>query len=128
MTLNDIMPWLGLAISILAPVIGYLQLAARTDEKLTSLTERVTRFEALTEKKLDEFVRSSHALERELSQFETDRANLRLETTRLESSKASRESVDGVQREVASLRNEVVGRLDRLEVLVREALSEKSSG
>ena len=53
-----------------------------------------------------------------------DRLALHAEVARLDAQKASREAVDGVQSQVRDLRREIVDRLDRLELLVREALSE----
>jgi hypothetical protein len=120
---NEILPWLALGFSIFAAGATWLLADARGKGRSDALeavaAERQRAAEAIAGK--------VGVLEVQLGMSKQAWEEVHRGLDRIDAQKASREAVDGVRTEIASLRQHIDTRLESLQQDIREALSKSSS-
>lgn len=107
----------ALVLSILAPVVVWLLNDTRSKTRLLFVETRLTASDVLCTANQTRIA----ALEIAQAESTQDRAALHAEITKIDATKASKESLDGFAREVAALRGDMDKRFDKLERILERA-------
>tara|TARA_R110000868_G_scaffold79604_12_gene226412 strand:+ start:1862 stop:2230 length:369 start_codon:yes stop_codon:yes gene_type:complete len=114
MPLSILTQWFAIAVTIIGGIIAWVAADTRakarsiyTDEKLSEVADIMT-----------ENANRINYLETKMATSEQDRQDLHRAEQRLETTKASRDVVDGIKNDIQTLRTELGNRFDRVERLI----------
>jgi len=114
MPLSILAPWFAIAITIIGGIVAWVAADARAKARSTYADEKLNEVSDI----MTENTNRINYLETKMATSEQDRADLHRAEQRLETTKASRDVVDGIKNDIQILRTELGNRFDRVERLI----------
>ena len=106
---------LPIVVAIIAPIISWILADARSKARALFMEERVATLKQDSQREMDNGGLRLNTLEIKLARSEQDRIEIHKSVERIDTQKASKEVVDGFRSEIATLRQDIDKRFDKLE-------------